>query len=60
MKHGGLKLKFGVLEKVTYIKKTTRNSKINQDKQKSFKIYNQIICSKADKTTVFFENPKII
>ena len=53
MNHGGLKLKFGVLEKLhTYKKKKkTRNSKINQDKQKSFKIYNQIICSKADKTT---------
>ena len=64
MNHWVLKLKFGVLEKVIYIqKKHTRNSKINQDKHKSFKIYNQIICSKVYKTTVrsyFLENPKII
>ena len=36
MNHGGLNLKFGVLKKVTYIQKKKRNSKINQDKQKSF------------------------
>ena len=37
MNHGGLNLKFGVLKKVIYIqKKKKRNSKINQDKQKSF------------------------
>lgn len=31
MKHGGLKLKFGVLEKVTYIKKTNKKQ---QDKSR--------------------------
>ena len=36
MNHGGLNLKFGVLKKVIYIQKKKRNSKINQDKQKSF------------------------